>query len=1069
MRVKNLLSIFAVCGIICLPFVTAADDTSIFGGGTLDVEPNVLIIFDNSGSMNWSTEQFQGTAYDPGTIYPGTHDARYVYYKERGQINWYTFRNIGANYHVDSNEIGCPDARETLNTKGHWIGNISNRSPYGCSTRDTARRLRTGNYWNYLDSVSAVEKTRLQIAKEVITELVQTTTGVRFGIMIFNYSEGGRLIADIIERDASGIATLVSQINKITADTWTPLAETLAEAGLYFAGKKSWANSSNTVGMLQKSTTYKSPIDLRCQKNYVIIMTDGEPTMDKGSILTRADYINGKAIKDYDGDGREPGGANEIFYPDDGSDYLDDVAKFLYDEDLLSGSIVDSSGVSFDSEDYPKQNVITYTVGFDVDNDLLKRTADANHGQGDYYTTEQGDNLTDIFETIIATILETSVQFVAPVVPVNRTNRTYADNAMYLGLFLPDSSGFWKGNLKKFGLGNNGMLLDRYGHDALDASGSIKEGAKTCWYEVTGPEGITVNAGGAGMILLGQSTRKFYTRSSGSSLLEFNKTNILPTNLGFADDTYTTERDDLVDYVRAEGIYSPSATGSNAKPRSWVLGDILHSEPTVLYDYAASTNVIFVGANDGFLHCFLDNDHSGEGNVNIDLKDDTLTEAWAFAPWDLLPNLQKLPPEKATAHIPGDAVHDYFVDGSPIIFKPKGTPRKSYVVFGLRRGGDKYYCLNVTDYNSPTFAWEIPNNILGPGLETLGQSWCAPRFVTIKTHSGDTTGKEVLLFAGGYDTNQDNSDPGSADSKGRAIFAVEPDATGYTLNTKIKFHSGNYSNLTYSIVDLCSFDSNDDDFEDTIYAGSLGGDLFVFADRDGDGTWQGRRLFSAGNDGGTAGLRKFMKAPGVVRMTQTYDFVYIGSGDRENPRDDTVTDRFYAIKNRWPGTWSDSTDTLTVADLEDVSVDIFNSGTATEEEKTLKEQSLNAKSGWWFNLPNLGEKVVSSPIVFDKAVWFTTFSPSSSTTENTDRCSLPGGVGTARLYAVNYKTGSAIFDLDEDGEIDRSVNIGGGIPSDPVVVVAKEGTYIAVGRQRGVTLEDSRSGNLFNKIYWIQK
>lgn len=1069
MKIKDLLSLFAVCGFLCFPSVTAADDTSIFGGGTLDVEPNVLIIFDNSGSMNWSTEQFQGEAYDPEVTYPGTHNARYVYYKERGWTNWYTFRDIGTNYKVDESEIRCSDAREALNTKGHWIGNISNRSPYDCGTRYTARRLRTGNYWNYLDSVSAVEKTRLQIAKEVIKELVQTTTGVRFGIMIFNYSQGGRLVAPIMDRDASGIATLASQIDSISAETWTPLAEALAEAGLYFAGKKSWANASHTLGMIPGTTTYKSPIDLRCQKNYVIIMTDGEPTEDRGNILTRDDYINGRAIKDYDGDKREPGYANEVSYPDNGSDYLDDVAKFLYDEDLLTGSAVDLSGVSFDNEDYPKQNVITYTVGFDIDNDLLKRTADADHGQGDYYTTEQGDNLTEIFETIIATILETSVQFVAPVVPVNRTNRTYADNAMYLGLFLPDSSGLWKGNLKKFGLSNDGMLLDRYGHDALDSSGSIKEGAKTCWYEVPGPEGIAVDVGGAGKILLGQATRKFYTQSSGSSLLEFNKTNILPTNLGFADDTYTTKRDDLVDYVRAEGIYSPSNTGSTAKPRSWVLGDILHSEPAVLYDDAASTNVIFVGANDGFLHCFLDNDHSGQGNANTNLQDDTLTEAWAFVPWDLLPNLQNLPPEKATIHITGDAVHDYFVDGSPVIFKPRGAPQKSYVVFGLRRGGDKYYCLNVTNYNSPTFAWEIPNNILGTSLEALGQSWFSPRFVRIKTHSGDTTGREVLLFAGGYDTNQDNSDPGAADSKGRAVFAIEPGATSCTLNDNIKFHPDNYSSLTYSIVDLCSFDSNDDDFEDTIYAGSLGGDLFVFADRDGNGTWQGRRLFSAGNDGGTTGLRKFMKAPGAVRMTQSYDFVYIGSGDRENPRDDTVTNRFYAIKNTWPETWSDSTDTLTVAELEDVSVDIFNSDTATEDEKALKYQSLNAKSGWWFNLPNLGEKVVSSPIVFDKAVWFTTFSPSSSSAVNTDRCALPGGVGTARLYAVNYKTGSAMFDLDGDGDLDRSVNIGGGIPSDPVVVVTKDGSYIAVGRQRGVTLMDSRSGNLFNKIYWIQK
>lgn len=1073
MNIKQSISLLAAYVLLLLPTMVSADDTAVFGGGSLDVEANVLIIFDNSGSMNTNVI-YQGPAYDPSQQYDGNYNREKVYYQQSGWINWYIFQDIGSNSTVDYSEIRCKDARNDLNDSGHWLGRIDLDYPHDCERRGSSRNLKMGNYLNYLDQNpgAGTPRTRLEVAKEVIAELVSTTTttGVRFGIMVFNSSEGGHLIAPIETRDGDGIDTMVAQINDIRAETWTPLAETLAEAGLYFAGKQSWANSSHTVGMLSGTTTYDSPIEWRCQKNYVILMTDGESTQDRGSILTREDYINGKPIRDYDGDEREPGYSNQVSYDSYGSDYLDDVAKFLYDEDLLTGSVTDEGGVSFDDEDYSKQHIITYTVGFDIDNDLLKRTADANHGQGGYYTTQQGARLSDIFETIILAILDTSVQFVAPVVPVNRINRTYADNAMYLGLFLPDSSGLWKGNLKKFGLSEDGMLLDRYGNNALDSSGAIKEGAKTCWYEVAdNTEGIRVDIGGAGKVLMGQSTRNFYTRSTGSSLLVFNKTNITPTALGFADDTYITQRDDLVDYVRAEGTYSSSATATDAKPRNWVLGDILHSEPAVLYDDPNSTNVIFVGANDGFLHCFLDNDQSGVGYANTNLQDDTLTEAWAFVPWDLLPKLQNLPPERATNSITGDTVHDYFIDGSPIIFRPDEAPRKSYVVFGLRRGGDKYYCLDITNYNSPSFAWGIPNSILGTGMETLGQSWSTPRFVRIKRSSADTVGKEVLLFAGGYDTNQDNSDPGTGDSKGRAVFAIEPGPTNCTLSSNINFSHNNYSNINYSIIDLNSFDSNDDGFEDTIYAGSLGGDLFVFSDRDGDGTWQKRRLFSAGNHGGTTGLRKFMKSPGIVRMTLNYDFLYIGSGDREDPQKDTVTDRFYAIKNKWPEGWSDETNTLTITDLEEVSVDIFNSSTASNEDKTAKLQMLEAKAGWWFNLPNLGEKVVSSPLIFDKAVWFTTFTPSSSTYEITDRCTLPGGVGTARLYAVNYKTGSAMFDLDGDGDKDRSIAIGGGIPSDPVVIVTKKGSYIAVGRQYGVSVRSSGKAVLFDKIYWIDK
>ncbi len=1066
---KRIAPLLVVCAVILLSQVGNADDTGIFGGGVIDVPPNVLIIFDNSGSMNWTTEEYYGETYDPSVTYPGSHNNRYVYYKERSWANWYSFQYIGTDRVVSSSEINCTSARETLNEKGHWLGNISTSAPHYCGSWYTARRLRTGNYWNFLESVSAVEKTRLQVAKDVISDLVSTTPGVRFGIMVFNYDKGGHLIAPLQDRTTSEINTLTTQINGISATTWTPLAETLAEAGLYFAGENSWSNSSTTPGMFSGTTTYDSPIDWRCQKNYVIIMTDGEPTMDQGSILTTSDYMHGKPIQDKDGDNHEPGYSDEISYPDDGSDYLDDVAKFLYEEDLLAGSTADTGGISFDNDDYPTQNIITYTVGFDVANTLLEETADADHGQGDYFTTEEGDSLSDIFETILASILETSIQFVAPVVPVNRTNRTFADNAMYLGLFKPASSGFWKGNLKKFGLNDDGVILDRYGNSAVDASGKIKEGAKTCWYEVTGLEGIAVEVGGAGQVLLEQSARNFYTRETGTALITFNKTNITSSDLGYADDTYTNERDDLIDYVRADGRYNPAATGETDRPRTWLFGDILHSKPAVLYDDLNSTNVIFVGANDGFLHCFLDNDNTQVGQSNTNLQDDQLTEAWAFIPWDLLPDLRSLPPEGETLYITGDTVHDYFVDGTPIVFRPKGTPRKSYVTFGLRRGGDKYYCLDVTNYTSPSFAWEIPSNILGTSSEALGQSWSIPRFITVKTSSADTTGTQMLLFAGGYDPNQDNADPGASDTKGRAVFAVAPGATSCSLSSNVNFNHSNYASMTYSIVDLNSFDCNEDGFEDTIYAASLGGDVFVFSDRDGDGTWDKRRLFSAGNDGGTDRLRKFFKSPGIVRMNFSYDYIYIGSGDREDPLKETVTNRFYAIKNKWPVSWSDSTSTMTIADLEDVNTDLFNSPTATEEQKTDKYESLDTKSGWWFNLPNTGEKVVSSPIIYDKAVWFTTFTPSNDTSDTTDRCSTSSGAGTGRLYAVNYKTGSAIFDLNDDGTKERSLNIGGGIPSDPVVIVTKKGSYIAVGRQEGVEITTSRSDQLINPYYWLQK
>ncbi|NIO03074.1 MAG: pilus assembly protein, partial [Proteobacteria bacterium] len=108
---------------------------------------------------------------------------------------------------------------------------------------------------------------------------------------------------------------LHTAIGGISADTWTPLAETLYEAGLYFEGKASFFNAG---------VTYTSPITDWCQKSYIIVITDGLSTQDRNPVLTTIGN-NG----DTDGDGVDPG-----TYPDDGSDYLDDVAKYLYDIDL---------------------------------------------------------------------------------------------------------------------------------------------------------------------------------------------------------------------------------------------------------------------------------------------------------------------------------------------------------------------------------------------------------------------------------------------------------------------------------------------------------------------------------------------------------------------------------------------------------------------------------------------------------------------------------------------------------------------------------------------------------------
>ena len=269
---------------LCLAAPAHADDTEIYGTVTTStVEPNVLIIFDTSGSM--ATADVPGNQYDPGVAYPGQYDRDKVYYKKKK--SWDVFTSSVGN-------ITCSSIKTNLETKGYSENSkVKGSSPFSCDS-SKSYKLRTGNYRNYLlENDPNSYRRRIDVAKDVLRDIVNNTDGVRFGLMVFNYEQGGRLVASC----GSSKSTILSAISNASPDGWTPLAETLAEAGLYFAGMQSWFNSG---------VHYTSPMQQRCQKNYIILMTDGEPTKDRDHRLYDTAYINGDFIGDQDGDHASP-------------------------------------------------------------------------------------------------------------------------------------------------------------------------------------------------------------------------------------------------------------------------------------------------------------------------------------------------------------------------------------------------------------------------------------------------------------------------------------------------------------------------------------------------------------------------------------------------------------------------------------------------------------------------------------------------------------------------------------------------------------------------------------------
>ena len=143
---------------------------------------------------------------------------------------------------VDSDEISCRKSGISSIPQGHWLGTINTRNTYSCTgKRIRDRHWRTGNYRNYLQGKGAQSGKKINVAKDTIKNLIDTTTGVRFGLMVFNNSEGGHLVAPCADRNSQAQKdALKSIIDGFSANGWTPLAETLAEAGRYFARQPSW-------------------------------------------------------------------------------------------------------------------------------------------------------------------------------------------------------------------------------------------------------------------------------------------------------------------------------------------------------------------------------------------------------------------------------------------------------------------------------------------------------------------------------------------------------------------------------------------------------------------------------------------------------------------------------------------------------------------------------------------------------------------------------------------------------------------------------------------------------------
>lgn len=801
---------------------------------------------------------------------------------------------------------------------------------------------------------------------------------------------------------------LISLVNNMYAGSGTPIVPTMYDSARYIRGDISGR---------------ASPITSSCQATHLVLLTDGQANSNTEDAKTGIGSLIGETCT---GDAT-----------DDGEMCARSLASFLLEEDQ--------------NDDIPDDNtVITHTVGFALDasgepsSTNIKQFLEdlADNGKGTFNTAESAEDLADAFQRIIQSVLSTDASFVSASAPVNSFNRQDNKDQVYFSVFKPQETDLWQGNLKRYRLDVvNAKIVDVDDVDAVDTNtGFFKSTAKSWWSETA--DGNQTSAGGAANELPSPASRKLFTYigtppSSATSLNQENymldDDNELITNalLGVQNDT---ERTTALDFIR----------GQNGANERKAMGDPLHSSPRLvtyacddfsedLSECEAEDQSAIVGSNEGFIH-LIDTDNG--------------VERFAFMPQELLPNIAQLQAnEKSTSLKPrpygmdntvalwvNDANNNGVIyggydpeDKSPL---PSGVNDGEFVYAyaTMGRGGHNIYALDITDRDNPKVLWEIKGNdgVQTPttGFERLGQTWSVPVKTRIQIGSTIT---DVLIFAGGYDGDQDEHDVRTADDVGNALYIVNA-RTGELIwsASNTSGHTLQLAEMDYSMpssVRVIDLQQDEDDalvldeeqLADQIFVGDMGGQVWRFYINNGE---SGDDLISpAGssangvfaritNDSGTlderkAKARRFYHEPDVALLNLGGDLsltVNIGSGYRGHPLNETIEDRFYSFRTAQL-TKGEAEGALTESDLYDATDNLIEAGSEAEQD-TAKAAFQSADGGWMLRLNSGGEKVLSRALTIGGKLYFNTYEP----TTTPGSCSA--SVGLNRAYTAWLKDAS---------------------------------------------------------------
>ncbi|MFK7794222.1 MAG: pilus assembly protein [Gammaproteobacteria bacterium] len=870
------------------------------------------------------------------------------------------------------------------------------------------------NWWTYY-------RKREYVAKRAMTELV-SNSNQRMGLAtLHNNSLDGAGVGTPVNdmtvntnKDA-----LLDAITRIDSTGGTPLRRLLENTGEYFdnAGNN---NDHSPLGFTTASPILSQANGGECQQNFAILFSDG---FWNGGNPSVGNTDGGTSNSAWDGGS----------YADTLSNTLADVAMHFYETDLATG-LADNIKPIPNVDDNTAQHLTTYTVAFGVNGTLTanptsttapfawpdpinngggERVDDMRHAawnsRGEFLSARDPDTLISSLEDALASIEDrigtsTAVTF--------NSNELQAGSQLYLTQFNSEN---WSGDLIAFNFNTDGTINPTA---AWQVSDYFDSGS----YDFTNRIVYTLN----------DSTNTATTLAWGN--ISTNQQNDFRTapdgSLGSITDGQAR-----LNYFLGDRTHEASGTAYDFRQRDSIFGDVVHSGPVFVGvpnepypdrdPFGSSTErysefqdaqknrngIVYVGANDGMLHAF---DTSLNGR-----------EVMAYVPAELYQNgtatdgLHYLSNPGYTHNYYLDtniAVNDVYINTSSGAF---GSANWTTVLTGAYGAGGKgVFALDVTDETFPNSVAGATSTVLWEFSDAdstyMGFSYSEPRIALLNN------GKWAVLFGNGY-----NSATGSA---ALIILYIDEGVDGTWSPTDYEIIDTGFGDPANNngLGQISLLDLNQDFVIDRVYGGDIEGRVWAFDLSDtNENNWDvaykagvnKKPLFTA-----QAGQAITVKTA-TTRVTTTTStnrpnvLVIFGTGQYLTTADPVNVDQQSLY-----GVWDAGISEITEADLVEQTLESFSTPAlrvVTDNTVSYNEASPSSGDlGWFFDLPETGERLIVDPVVRLEQVFFATSTP------NSQKC-VDGG-GTGWIMVLDTENGgepsNGGFDTNADGQYEEVNN-----------------------------------------------